>query len=108
MNDKDFVAAQSRKLGIDSVLVTKLVDKKTVQTSYPAEFRDTVSIIAADGTEIPCGNVNCFAGHGRPEHGVVLDTSVYELNADKRSSLHRQRHIWKIHLSLSSGPLFRT
>src|SRR5574340_541482 len=39
MHDKDFISSEIRKLGIDSVLVTLLVDKKTLDTYYPPQMR---------------------------------------------------------------------
>lgn len=84
VNDKDFVAAQSRKLGVDSVLLTKLVDKKTVQTSYPAEIRDS-SLNYRGGWhgDASRGYSSVTPGMVIQNTVVVLDTSVYELNADK-------------------------
>src|SRR5574340_1253595 len=39
MSDKGFITSEIRKLGMDSVLVTLLVDKKTLDTYYPPQMR---------------------------------------------------------------------
>jgi hypothetical protein len=84
MNDKDYIASESRKLGIDAVLVTKLVDKKTVETRYPSEIRDT-SLNYRGGWhgDTMRGSSTVTPGMVVQNTVVVLETNVYELNADK-------------------------
>jgi len=84
INDKDFIASESRRLGIDSVLVTKMVDKKTVETRYPSEIRDS-SLNYRGGWhgDTSRGFSSVTPGMVIQNTVVVLETNLYELNADK-------------------------
>lgn len=84
MNDKDFIVSESKKLGIDSVLVTKLVDKKTVKTYYPPETSGSNFYYRGGWHGDALRGFSTYTpGMVIQNTVVVLETTVYELNSDK-------------------------
>ncbi|HXX80310.1 MAG TPA: hypothetical protein VEI46_02085 [Thermodesulfovibrionales bacterium] len=85
LSDKEFLAAQARNLRLDAVLITRLVDKKTVQSYFPPE----TAYMGPSGysTGWPTYCYNCYQALTRPgytvENEIVsLETNLYEARTD--------------------------
>lgn len=85
MNDKDFIASKIKELGADAVLVTMLVDKKTMDTYYPPEVRYSGPSYRGGwyGYYSRGYSYSATPGYVVREQVVVLETNVYDLNTEK-------------------------
>ena len=86
LSDKEFLAAQARDLQVDAVLITRLVDKKTVQSYFPPETTYMGPTGYPTGWSAYC--YNCYQSITRPgytvENEIVsLETNVFEARTDK-------------------------
>ena len=85
MTDKDFITAKIKELGADSVLVTTLVDKKTMDTYYPPEVRYSGPYYRGGWYGYYSRNYSYYAtpGYVVREPVFVLETNVYDVKAEK-------------------------
>lgn len=86
LSDKAFLEAQAKDLRVDAVLITRLVDKKTVQSYFPPET--TYMGPSGYSTGWPTYCYNCYQAITRPgytvENEIVsLETNLYEARTDK-------------------------
>lgn len=86
LSDKAFLEAQAKDLRADAVLITRLVDKKTVQSDFPPET--TYMGPSGYSTGWPAYCYNCYQTITRPgytvENEIVsLETNLYEARTDK-------------------------
>jgi hypothetical protein len=85
--DKDAAAAKLRDLGVDGVIVTRLIDKETVQTYYPP----TYSSVAAPapyyggwyGYYSMGYSYQSSPGYVAEDHVYRIETNMYDLQNDK-------------------------
>ena len=85
--DKDAVAAKLKEMGVDGVIVTRLVDKETVQTYYPP----TYSSVAAPapyyggwyGYYSMGYSYQSSPGYVAEDHVFRIETNLYDLQNDK-------------------------
>jgi len=88
LSDKEFLAAQAKDLRADAVLITRLVDKKTVQSYLSPETTYYTYTGPRDYPYWPAYCVNCYEIVTRPgytiENEIVsLETNLYETRTDK-------------------------
>jgi hypothetical protein len=85
--DKDAVMARVKPLGIDGVLVTRLVDRKTVATYYPPEQRIYVAPGAYHRGWYPYWSSSyeyvTRPGYTVTEETVVVETNLYETASER-------------------------
>jgi len=86
LSDKEFLAAQTKDLRVDAVLITRLVDKKTIQSYVPPE----TTYVGPSGYSAgwPTYNYNYSQPITRPGYTVEnemlsLETNLYEARTDK-------------------------
>ena len=85
--DKDAAIARLKDMGVDGVIVTRLVDKETVQTYYPP----TYSSVAAPapyyggwyGYYSMGYSYQSSPGYVAEDHVFRIETNVYDLQNDK-------------------------
>ena len=85
MTDKDFITGKIKELGADAVLVTMLVDKKTMDTYYSPEVRYSGPYHRGGWYGYYSRGYSYYAtpGYVVREHVVVLETNVYDVRAEK-------------------------
>ena len=85
--DKEAAAAKLREMGVDGVIVTRLIDKETVQTYYPP----TYSSVAAPapyyggwhGYYSMGYDYMSSPGYVAEDHVFQIETNLYDLQNDK-------------------------
>jgi hypothetical protein len=79
MGDENYILEKIKGLGVDATLVTRLVDKKTIQTYYPPEmyYAPAPHYRGWNGYYRSSYNYMVGPGYTATEEAVVLETNIY-------------------------------
>jgi len=85
--DKDAAVAKLKEMGVDGVIVTRIVDRQTVQTYYPPTYSMTAPPPAYYGGWYGYYNMGysymSTPGYTTTSQEVYLETNLYDLESDK-------------------------
>ena len=85
--DKDAGAAKLREMGVDGVVVTRIVDQQTVQTYYPPTYSMVAPPPAYYGGWYGYYNMGysymSSPGYTTTSQDVRIETNLYDLQSDK-------------------------
>ncbi len=85
MGDENYVLEKTKELGVDATLVTRLVDKKTIQTYYPPQMYYTPAphYRGWHGYYRSSYNYMLSPGYTAREEAVVLETNIYSMQSNQ-------------------------
>ena len=85
--DKDAAAAKLKEMGVDGVIVTRLVDKETVQTYYPPTYSSVAAPAPYYGGWYGYYSMGysymSSPGYVAEDHVFRIETNLYDLQNDK-------------------------
>jgi hypothetical protein len=79
MGDENYISEKIKELGVDATLVTRLVDKKTIQTYYPPQMYYTPAPYYRGWHGYYRNSYQYMVGPGytATDEAVVLETNIY-------------------------------
>jgi len=85
MGDENYISEKSKELGIDATLVTRLVDKKTIQTYYPSQMFYTPAPYYRGwhGYYRSSYDYMVSPGYIATDEAVVLETNIYSTQSNQ-------------------------
>jgi len=85
IGDENYILEKGKELGVDAALVTRLVDKKTLQTYYPPEMFYTPAPYYRGwhGYYRNSYNYMVSPGYIATDEAVVLETNIYSIQNNK-------------------------
>jgi hypothetical protein len=85
MADENYISEKVKELGADAILITRLVDKKTIQTYYPPEIYYTPAPYYRGwhGYYRTSYQYMMTTGYTAQQEAVVLETNIYSTQDNK-------------------------
>jgi hypothetical protein len=85
MADENYISEKVKELGADAILITRLVDKKTIQTYYPPEIYYTPAPYYRGwhGYYRTSYQYMLTPGYTAQQEAVVLETNIYSTQDNK-------------------------
>jgi len=85
--DKDAAVAKLKEMGVDGVIVTRLIDKETVQTYYPPTYSSAAAPASYYGGWYGYYSMGysyqSSPGYVAEDHVFRIETNLYDLQSDK-------------------------
>jgi hypothetical protein len=85
MGDENYISEKGKELGIDAALVTRLVDRKTIQTYYPPEtfYTPAPYYRGWHGYYRSSYDYMVSPGYIATDEAVVLETNIYSMQTNQ-------------------------
>ena len=85
MGDENYISEKMKELGVDATLITRLVDKKTIQTYYPPEMYYTPAPYYRGwyGYYRNSYQYMVSPGYTTTEEALVLETNIYSMQSNQ-------------------------
>jgi len=85
MGDESYISEKIKELGVDATLVTRLVDKKTIQTYYPPQMFYTPAPYYRGwhGYYRNSYQYMMSPGYTATEEALVLETNIYSMQSNE-------------------------